>query len=261
MSSLDSTTLLSIQNLLDQAGQLALKGQAYAVVQYKADRSPVTDVELAIDRLITSFLRQTFPNDQILSEESGASGASSGRVWVLDPIDGTRVYINGLPTWGILLGLLEEGQPKVGFFNMAKSRDLYWGGPQYGAFLNGRALPPCPLIDQEDRLAFLAAPTNFHLHYQITLPRVRALGSTAANCCYCAQGSAMGVLTRNVSLWDVAGVLPILEATGIVCEFLSGHTFIPSAYLDGQKMPEELLIGHPDNLSFLRQHIHPLSAA
>jgi fructose-1,6-bisphosphatase/inositol monophosphatase family enzyme len=257
MKMIDTNTVSAIQQLMREAGSIAVQKHASVAIQYKADRSPVTDVELEIDRKITGFLRQEFPDTLILSEESGLSGKAGQSAWILDPIDGTRVYINGLPTWGILLGLIENGRPTYGFFYMPRSNDFYLGTPQ-GAYLNGNPLPASPLIKPDDRLAFLAAPTNFHLKYKIDFPRIRALGSTAANFCYCAQGAAIGVLTRNTSLWDVAGVMPIIQGTGLACEFLSGKPFDPQLYLDGKKLPEELLVGHPQILPVLRSQIHAI---
>ena len=258
MQKFDETTITDIQNIIREAGKIAVESQADLVVRYKSDRSPVSDAEMRIEKLIIKYLQNNFPGDQIISEESGVVSQPAARTWVLDPIDGTRVYIKGLPTWGILLGLLEEGKPSLGFFNMAKANDFFWGGPAYGAFRNTTRLPECPRIPVDDPVSFLAVPADMHLHFKVDYPRVRSLGSTAANFCYVAQGSAIGVLSPHINIWDIAGVLPILEATGISYEFLSGASLELSDYFNGQKLPGDVLASHPDLMPVLRGMIHPI---
>jgi myo-inositol-1(or 4)-monophosphatase len=255
MSVINQDSITAIQQILHQAGQIALQGRHSAQISYKADHTPFTDIELAMEKLIISYLHVHFPGDQIITEENGINGAATERVWLLDPIDGTKVYLNGLPVWGISLGLLINGLPSLGFFYMPKTDELYWGGSGFGAFLNTEKLshPPNPAF--ENPLAFLAIPTNAHRYFNIDFPRLRALGSTAAHLCYLVQGAAIGVLTRRVNLWDVAGVLPILSESGLSVTYLSGKSFDPQSYLEGQKFPEELLAAHPNHLELLRTKI------
>ena len=255
MSPLTSTDIEAIQQLLVQAGEIALHGLSAAAVSYKADHTPFTDVELAMEAHIIGFIESRFPGDQLITEENGSRGAPSGRVWALDPIDGTKVYLNGLPTWGVSLGLLVEGQPEAGFFYLPRTHDFYWADSSRGAFLNTVRLSSRVKGQFDDPLAFLAVPTNVHRYYQVDYPRIRALGSTAAHLCYVAQGAAAGALTRRINLWDIAGVLPILAQTGVQVEFLSGQSFSAADYLDGRRLPEELLAAPPNLLPDLRSAI------
>ncbi len=253
MSILPRHLIAELQAVLVQAGQIALQGRTGAQVGYKRDYTPFTDVELAMESLVISFLQSRFPGDQILTEETGINGALAERIWMLDPIDGTKIYLNGLPNWGISLGLLEKGQPVLGFFYLPKTDELYWGGPDYGAYRNGVSLSEAPVPELDSPLSFIAVPTNAHRRYRIEYPRLRSFGSTAAHFCYLVQGAAVGVLTRRINLWDVAGVLPVLQVTGRVLRFLSGSPFEPRNYLAGERFPEELFGAH-------LQHIEPLSA-
>lgn len=255
MTEITHETVSTIQGIIREAGELALQRRSSAQVQLKTDRTPFTDIELEMERLIVGFLRQRFPESQIITEESGVHGLSAPWIWVLDPIDGTKVFLNGLPNWGISLGLLVEGKPTLGFFYMPVGRDFYWGGADFGAFLNAIDLTAIPRLTIDDPLAFLAVSSNAHRRFEFDHPRVQAFGSTAAHLCYAAQGIAIGALTRRVHLWDVAGVLPILEQTGVQVEFFSQGRFAPESYLNDAKLPEELLAAHPQVMDRVRQGI------
>lgn len=245
-----------ILNLLHQAGDLALARRESARVQIKADYTPFTDVELEMEALILPFLREHFPDYTMLSEEGGTQEAVTGNAWVLDPIDGTKIYLNRLPTWGISLGSIKDGRPGIGFFYMPVTRDLYWGGSGFGAFHNENKMPGFAQRSLKDSLAFLAIPANAHRYFNFDYPHMRGFGSTAAHCCYVADGAADGALVRRVNLWDLAGVLPLLEQTGVDVEYISGGKFSAEPYLDGSKIKEEIILARPAVLSEMRQVIH-----
>lgn len=139
---------------------------------------------------------------------------------------------------------------------MPVSGDLYWGGKDFGAHLNDIDLTTVTRLAYDDPLAFLAVTSNAHRHYNFDYPRVHAFGSTAANLCYVARGIAVGALTRKINIWDVAGVLPILDQTGIQVEFLTLGDFSAKPYLNEEKLPEGILAAHPDNMDRVRAGIH-----
>ncbi len=255
MNALTLETVADIQRIIRNAGEVALERRSSARVQLKSDWTPFTDIELEMERLIVGFIQERFPDFQMITEESGVHGISAPWVWVLDPIDGTKVFLNGLPNWGISLGLLVEGKPALGFFYMPVSRDFYWGGEGFGAFLNETDLATIRRLPYDDPLAFLAVSSNAHRRFEFDHPRVQAFGSTAAHLSYVVQGIAIGALTRRVHLWDVAGLLPLLEQTGIQVEFFSKGKFTPESFLDGSNLPEELLAAHPENMDRVRQGI------
>ena len=252
MTPISLSTISDIQNILRAAGEIALTRRATAQVRLKSDMTPFTDIELDMEALILPFLREYFPNYQILSEENGAQGPVKPAFWALDPIDGTKIFLNGLPTWGVSLGSIVNGRPYLGFFYMPATDDLYWGGEGYGAFLNGTPLPINVARDLDDPLSFLAIPSNGHRYFEFDYPRLRCFGSTAAHCCYVAQGAAAGALLRRVNLWDLAGVLPILAQTGVRVEYYSQGVFSPEPYLNGGKIKEELLVARKPILGKMR---------
>jgi myo-inositol-1(or 4)-monophosphatase len=94
---------------------------------------PVTEADRAAERAIRALIESVFPDDGILGEEYGPKPSGSGRVWVLDPIDGTRAFVCGLPTWMTLIGLIEEERAVVGAAHQAFVAETFLGGPE-GAF-------------------------------------------------------------------------------------------------------------------------------
>jgi histidinol phosphatase-like enzyme (inositol monophosphatase family) len=109
-------------------------------VMRKKDRSPVTDV----DRLCESMLRDTllgkFPQDGFLGEETGRYEGTSGRTWIVDPLDGTRPYIRGIPTHSVLIALEDGGEPVTGVMHLPAMRETYRARKGGGAYLNDTAI-------------------------------------------------------------------------------------------------------------------------
>jgi myo-inositol-1(or 4)-monophosphatase len=242
---------------LVEVGQEALAAWSSATYDMKVDRTPVSNIDYLVESFMTRRLAKRFPGQRIVTEETGMLGGASSHLWALDPIDGTKIFLAGLPTWGISLGLLVDGQPTVGFFHMPATGDLYWGWAG-DAFYNGKRLEKVQGQAYHDPLQFLAVPSNAHLHYRIDYPRLRSFGSTAAHLAWLARGVSIGVLTRRVNLWDLAGVLPVLAQAGIQVEYLSGSPLDFSALLEGQITPEPVLAASPQWIGELRRAIHLL---
>jgi myo-inositol-1(or 4)-monophosphatase len=237
---LHAADIQQINAWLVEAGALARAALATVTYNLKQDRTPVSTADYAVETYLAERLQDRFPDHRLVTEETGVMGAASDRLWALDPIDGTKIFLAGLPTWGISLGLLVEGQPAAGFFHMPATGDLYWGWAE-GAFCNGQRLARVEAQDYHDPLMFVAVPSNAHQHYRIHYPRLRSFGSTAAHLAWLARGATIGVITRHVSLWDLAGVLPLLAQTGIRIEYLSGRPLDFNALLEGQTTPEPVL--------------------
>jgi fructose-1,6-bisphosphatase/inositol monophosphatase family enzyme len=134
------------------------------------------------------------------------------------------------------------------------TREMYWG-TALQAFYNQQQLAQAGTVDLESPLAFLAVPSDFHHKFQVGYPRVRSLGSTAAHLAYVATGAAVGALVYPFSLWDVAGLLPMLRALGIAAETLAGQPFRAEDLLSGQKAGQPFLAAHPEVIETLRAGI------
>ncbi len=106
-------------------------------VERKPDGSPVTEADRAAERAIRAVLREGTPGYAILGEEYGAEGASGGRSWVVDPIDGTIAFTRGIPLFGTLIALLEEGEPALGLIDLPALGERLVGWRSAGVRRNG----------------------------------------------------------------------------------------------------------------------------
>jgi len=230
-----------LRDWLKQAGDLALAWRDRAAVNLKDDGTPTTSADLEVEAFLLDRITDRYPSHQVMAEEGGGRLGNGEFVWVIDPIDGTRAFACGLPIWGVSVGVLRAGEPHLGAFYMPALGEMYWADAQQGAFYNGKLLPVRSPVEFDGPLAFIAVPSNAHRAYEIDFPRVRSLGSTAAHLVYVARGAAVGALTRNVNLWDLAGVLPILLKTGIALYYLSGRPFAARDLLDGRPAAEPIV--------------------
>src|SRR5262249_32096666 len=100
-------------------------------IDNKSDRifDPVTEADRASEQRMRQLIEKTFPDHAIYGEEFGEKSGSSGYQWILDPIDGTRAFVAGLPTWGVLIGLYYEGAPLIGVMDQPYLDERYRGWP------------------------------------------------------------------------------------------------------------------------------------
>jgi fructose-1,6-bisphosphatase/inositol monophosphatase family enzyme len=249
--------------LLREAGALALElrrgdfaagGAGQVASEVKSDHSPVTAVDKAVEALLIKRITRRYPAHLILSEESGLlahAGPAPEYAWALDPIDGTRAFASGLPIWGVSAGVLRAGQPYAGGFYLPVSGELFWGNREE-AWQDQRRLPPRVPSDPHSTLAFVGVPSNFYRHFEVSAPRIRSLGSTAVHLAYVATGASFGMLTRATKLWDLAGVLPLAQATGVELAYLDGHPFEAAELLDGRSVRSGLLAAYPADMEMVK---------
>jgi histidinol-phosphatase len=131
------------------AGAIALRYFRGDVrVMQKADQTPVTQADQEAEAAIVERLRQAFPDVGFLGEEYGEQG-HQGRRWIVDPIDGTKNFVRGIPYWATLLALEEEGEVTLGVVHAPATGELYWARRGHGAWLDDARLRVSPV----DRLA------------------------------------------------------------------------------------------------------------
>ncbi len=109
-------------------------------IQRKGDQSPVTEADRNAEKLLSNFIRREFPRASFFGEESGAREGSSEFRFFVDPIDGTRAFVRGIPTWSVLLGLEAAGEPVLGIAFMPAAGDLFVGVKGHCALVNGRPI-------------------------------------------------------------------------------------------------------------------------
>lgn len=108
--------------------------------EVKADKSPVTEVDRLCESCVRETLRGVFPGDGFLGEETGESAGTTGRTWIVDPLDGTRPYLRGIPTYSTLIALEVENRLVVGVIHFGATGQTYWATDGGGAFHDGRPI-------------------------------------------------------------------------------------------------------------------------
>jgi histidinol phosphatase-like enzyme (inositol monophosphatase family) len=124
-----------------EAGKIQLELRESSLnIERKADRSPVTHVDKICENKILEIILNEFPHDSFLGEESGVTGSSETRRWIVDPIDGTRPYIRGIPTHSVLIALEENNEPIIGVIYLPDMDIICHAAKGEGAFLNGEKI-------------------------------------------------------------------------------------------------------------------------
>lgn len=232
----DSALALQLADLADARTSARFRALDLRV-QQKPDRSPVTDADLDAERAIRSELAARRPHDAVLGEEYG--GTPEGpRTWVLDPIDGTRNFLRGVPVWATLIALVEHGRPTVGVVSAPALRRRWWATSGRGARVRRGTDPPEQLaVSGITRLADAYLSTTsvrawscFHsrpayLRLADACWEDRAFGDFLQHCLV-AEGVVDIAAEPVVSPWDVAAVQVVVEEAGGRCTDLRGGDLI-----------------------------------
>lgn len=202
-------------------------------IDRKSLRDVVTEVDFASERLAIGAIRGRYPDDAILAEESGhhqrvaSARDASGRVWVVDPLDGTVNYANGLPYFCVSVGMVEGKQPAVGVIYDPMRDDCYAATADGPATLNGRRVKASRKAQLGDFVVALAIigrggiGRERRIAREIRIPR--RMGSAALSLAYVANGRFDAfVQNGGLSLWDVAAAGLIAERAGATVTDLGG---------------------------------------
>ncbi len=206
-------------------------GRARAELKYDGTR--VTAVDIAISEAIQRAIGARFPEDQFFSEELAVTEApvpvTSRFCWVLDPIDGTNNYANGIIHVSISLALLEDGRPVYGvIYDMARRVTVH-GGPGRGLWDGDEPARVRPEPPHTNSLVGFHSPVEkaFVPEAQRVIEafKIRGLGSSALHLAYAAVGHLDGVVEHNNRLWDVAAAAALIEEGGGRIDYLTGNPF------------------------------------
>lgn len=197
-----------------------------------AGYDPVTEADRAAERAIRALIEAHHPTHGIEGEEFGVKPSQDGFEWVLDPIDGTRAFICGLPTWGTLIALCFEGRPVLGVIDQAYLDERYRGGPAgASATIRGvtRALRtrPCAQLTEAalattDFFLFSPAEAGGFEHLRATA-RLTRFGLDCYAYAMLAAGAIDMVVESGLKRHDVAALIPVIEgAGGVVTDWRGG---------------------------------------
>jgi histidinol-phosphatase len=214
---------------LDRFGALDLR------IDTKPDLTPVTDADEAVEAELRALLSRERPADAVLGEEYGGTASFQGRQWVIDPIDGTKNFVRGVPIWASLIALLEDGVPVVGVVSAPALNRRWWAGRGLGAFASTDAAPPRKLAVSgvadlgSASLSFssLSGWADLGLREQFieltdAVWRVRAYGDFFSYCLV-AEGAVDIAAEPEVKLWDLAPLDILVREAGGTFTNLDGQ--------------------------------------
>jgi len=223
-------------NLADQADMITLArfGAIDLVVDTKPDLTPVSDADRAVETTLRETLARVRPDDSVLGEEFGGSTSSSGRQWIIDPIDGTKNFVRGVPVWASLIALLDDGVPQVGVISAPALQRRWWAAGGGGAFATfGDA--PARRISVSSVAQLDSASLSFSslsgwaqlglrdrfLDLTDAVWRVRAFGDFLSYCLV-AEGAVDIAAEPEVSVWDLAPLDILVREAGGTFSNLDG---------------------------------------
>ena len=193
---------------------------------------PVTAADRAAENAMRALIRKTFPGHGIIGEEYGSERTEAEYVWVLDPIDGTKSFITGMPVWGTLIGLMRFGEPVFGLMNQPFTRERF-SGDGGAAYYRGPAgkrdlhVRECTGID--DAVMFTTSPLLMNrddraafgkLEDKVKLSRY---GGDCYHYCMLAAGQIDLVIETELKPYDIIPLIPIITgAGGIVTTWENG---------------------------------------
>lgn len=226
-------------------------------VETKSDESPVTIADKAAETAIRAALAAARPHDGVIGEEHASTNAHAARLWVIDPIDGTRAFISGRPLFGTLIALLIDGVPVLGLLDQCIIGDRWLGVRGQPSRFNGQ-----PVTTR--RCASLArarlGTTSPHAFTDTDFAAFTRARQAAADTLYggdchnyglVASGHLDGVIEASLKLHDWAALVPIIEGAGGRVTDWSGHSLTPTS--DGRV----LAVGDPALTAEIVQHLCP----
>ena len=205
-----------------RAGEIALHYRENGIgFESKSDDSPVTAADRECEQVIALALEEAFPEDGLLGEEGAVKPSRSGRRWIIDPIDGTRDYIRGIPVWATLIGLEQDGEVVAGVAHFAGRGETYFASRGSGAFCNDMPIHVSKYATIPESSLCLTGINSFSkysfseelLSWITPFWSVRCFGG-CMDAMMVAQGQAEAWIESTVKPWDLAAVKIITEEAG-----------------------------------------------
>lgn len=223
----ERATASVVEEIARNAGDIALRhfrSLASIPVEKKGHLDLVTRADREVEAFLIASLRQVFPDDGVYGEEGGNIAGTSGRIWVIDPIDGTFNFVRGGQNWAISIGLYENRRPAFGVIYVPVRDLMFTGGGLVETRLNCKPLRSLPILDlsqasmgiglhpsvaTEDRLEVLR-----YISDELRIA-FRCCGSSTLSLIEVAMGETDGYVALGDSTWDVMAGLPILGNLGV----------------------------------------------
>jgi histidinol-phosphatase len=211
-----------------EAGELILSYYQHPelAVELKADASPVTVADREAERLMRTRIAEAFPDDAILGEEFGQQEGTSGWRWILDPVDGTKSFVHGVPLFGTLIGIEKDGRAEVGVCRMPALDEMAWAGSGLGCWWQqGSGEPKAARVSGVAKLSeALLCYTSYG--YFASSGQTAVFEALREGCrisrgwgdCYghllVATGRADVIVEPALHPWDAAALIPLVREAG-----------------------------------------------
>jgi myo-inositol-1(or 4)-monophosphatase len=234
-----SDLLQFTEGIARQAGAVLLEGYGNVRhVQHKGAIDLVTEFDKRSEELILSAIQREFPGHAILAEESGRNNTISEYEWVIDPLDGTTNFANGIPIFSVTISLFKNNSPIVGVTYDPLRNEMFSAESECGATLNNQPIHVSARANLEDAVISTGFPYDLRtnprnnldqfVQFQLRTRAVRHLASAALDCAWTAMGRLDGYWEFGVQPWDVgAGALIVQEAGGRVTS-VHGNEYVSS---------------------------------
>jgi histidinol-phosphatase len=191
-------------------------------VTTKPDLTPVSEADQAVERAMLERLAE-LPDHSVMGEEYGTREGTSAYRWIVDPIDGTKNYVRGVPIWATLLGLEHAGDLVLGVVSAPALHTRWWAARGEGAFRNGHSIRVSSVRDLADAQVSFAWDSSERFHTNQIGERMLALSHQSWRTrgigdfwqhMLVAEGAFDVAIDPIVALWDIAAIVPIIEEAG-----------------------------------------------
>ncbi len=213
------------ERLADTARAIVREGRNRLAMDIKADGSPVTAIDRAVEQALREILAREVPGHGVLGEEFGPEGLDREYVWVLDPIDGTKQFAAGLPGFGVLIALCRNAVPELGLIEQPLTGErtvgIVGGDEDGGCWLNGRAVRTSGKTDPAECIAGICNPDSFGPSHDPGMQRLRR--ATRWNVwdtgCLGYASLARGAIDvtingPNLDAFDICALVPVVAGAG-----------------------------------------------
>jgi histidinol phosphatase-like enzyme (inositol monophosphatase family) len=220
---------------------------------------PVTEADKGAERAIRTLIKRDFPDHGVIGEEYGEDRPDAEFVWVLDPVDGTRAFISGLPLWTTLIGLRHRGRPVLGLIAQPVLQEVFLGSPLGSRLVTPRGdaalrvRAPVPLSEAvmatTDPFLFEGAEAEAYASL-VGAARLARYGCDAYAFAMVAQGTMDIALETGLKPWDIEAIIPVIEnAGGVVTDWKGEHV--------GPEAGQVIAAASPELLDEALTHLRP----
>jgi histidinol phosphatase-like enzyme (inositol monophosphatase family) len=209
------------ESIADETGAIALRYFRRPIaVEAKADASPVTEADRKIEELIRRRIRERYPSHGLLGEEHGRDAGSSSLTWVIDPIDGTKSFISGMPTFGTLIALLDGETPVLGIIDHPALRERWVGRAGKPTRSNDAVCRTSTCTNLGDAALYATTPDMFkgaarkQFEAVSARARLRRFGGDCYAYALLASGFIDAVIEAQLKPYDYMALVPVIEGAG-----------------------------------------------